>query len=127
MDEISVHDNVVMGYSVDSSNKEILIRTAYDSSNLPIENRCITFSGVEGYLFLDNLQGIIFDIKEANPEDVYENYRGYFEKGQRYGWPSTWNKSLRGVIDFVSSNNLVDSSFGFDGFVVAKKMVMEKE
>jgi len=59
----SIHDNFVTGYSVDCALRTITIHTEYRDQGEPFERTDVRFEGVVGYLFRDNLRGILFDIE----------------------------------------------------------------
>ncbi len=124
----SLHDNFVLGYSVDAEAASIVIRTEYRDQGAPFERTNARFEGVVVYLFRDNLGGILFDITEESMEYILRDYAGDFEWGTRYGWP--WVQAGAGdphghVTSLGAKAFRVQSSIGFDGFIVAKSFVVE--
>ncbi len=124
----SIHDNFVLGYEVDAERRSIIVHTEHRYGEEPFERTDVHFDDVLGYLFLDSLGGILFDIVEASIDSIVEAHAANFEWGTRYGWP--WIPS--GDMDpatFVASHDAttfrVESSIGFEGFVVAKSMRLE--
>ena len=45
--------------------KSITLHTEYRDQGTPYERTDVFFEGVQGYLFLDSLGGILFDIEEV--------------------------------------------------------------
>ena len=125
----SVHDNFMLGYEVDSTSCTMRLRTEYRDQGPPFERTDIVFSGVEGYLFRDNLGGILFDVVEEPIEHVVAAFASDFEWGTRYGWPWASASADRDPCAYVREKSLraytVQSAIGFDGFVVAESMVFE--
>ncbi len=124
----SLHDNFVLGYSVDAEAASIVIRTEYRDQGEPFERTNARFEGVAGYLFRDNLGGVLFDITEESIDYILRDYADDFEWGTRYGWP--WVQAGTGdPRDYVTSMGArafrVQSSIGFDGFIIAKSFVIE--
>ena len=124
----SLHDNFVLGYAVDAETASILIRTEYRDRGKPFERTNARFEGVVGYMFRDSLGGILFDIVEEPMDYILRSYASEFAWGTRYGWP--WAQAAEvAPADHVSSLGAkafrVQSSIGFDGFVIARKLVVE--
>ncbi len=126
MEDISIQNNVVTGYSVSGINKRIVIRTEQRGKDKPFELIDVVFEGVEGYQFKDNLSGIIFDIYESNLDFIFKEFDAVISDGTRYGWLGQWNEDTQKAMEYLRKNYikpwLVQSSFGFDGFVLAKNM-----
>lgn len=122
----SVHDNYVLGYSVDSEARTVVVRTEYRDRG-PFERTDVHFEGVLGYLLQDSLGGILFDIEAVEFESVYREHAALFEAGANYGWPFQRCRSDPG--DYVraagASTFRIQSSIGFDGFVVCQSMRFE--
>ena len=115
----SLHDNFVLGYTVDAENNSILIRTEYQDRE-PFERTNARFEGVVGYSFRDNLGGILFDITEEPMEYILRTYAEDFEWGTKWNWP--WiNAGTVSPIDHVTSLGAkafrVQSAVGSDGFM----------
>ncbi|MEH0021650.1 MAG: hypothetical protein V6Z89_18485 [Desulfobacter sp.] len=81
MKEISVHDNFVTGYSVQTEEKIIKLHTEYRDEGEPYEKTDVVFEGVEGYLFLDSLGSILFGIDEVDISFIIEHYQNEFKRG----------------------------------------------
>lgn len=125
----SIHDNTVLGYSVDSERGEILIRTELRDQGPPFERTDIRFEGVLGYLLLDSVGGILFSVEEVEIEEVLRFYGQFFAWGAQYGWPGVWNSTNTPVPAFVAERGArvwrIQSSIGFDGFVIGRSMSIE--
>lgn len=124
----SLHDNFVLGYTVDAEAATLVIRTEYRDRGEPFERTNARFEGVVGYLLRDNLGGILFDITEERFEFVLRDFARDFEWGSRYDWPWT-AAGDRDPSEYVRSigakSFIIWSTVGFDGFVVAKSFVVE--
>jgi len=121
-----IHDNFVLGYTVDSEAKTIRIRTEFRDRGKPFEKTDVLFEGVEAYRIIDGLIGILFDIEETSTNHILDEYRSEFEWGIRYGWPGMWNNGRESVVEYIQANGLkvfwIHSSTTFDGFVIARSM-----
>jgi hypothetical protein len=126
MEELSIHDNYVTGYSVMIEEKKIILNTEFRDRGEPFERTDVIFEGVEAYLIYDSLGGILFDIDEIDLDYIIKEYRHEFKKNVKYSWPGPWNESSDAVRAFVRENGLttyqVHSSIGFDGFIISKSM-----
>ena len=123
----SIHDNHVLGYSVDVESRTIVLHTEFRDQGEPFERTDVRFDGVLGYWFRDSLGGILFGIEQVDFARVAEDYAEMFKAGASYGWPF---QSCDGdPVAFVRSAGAtafqIDSSIGFDGFVVCKTMTVE--
>jgi hypothetical protein len=130
MADISVHDNIVTGYSVLCEDREVIIHTEFRERD-PVERTDVTFMGVEAYyIFRDNMSSILFDVSEVAPVDILREFSQEFEVGKRYGWPGFWNKSNQDCLDHFAAHKckcwLITSSLGMEGFVIAREMKFEK-
>lgn len=124
----SLHDNLVVGYSVEAERARIVIRTEYRDRGEPFERTNARFDGVIGYFFHDNLGGILFDITEEPLENILRDYGADFDWGSRYGWPwvqAGWSDPHEHVASTGARAFRVHSSIGFDGFVIAQTLTIE--
>jgi hypothetical protein len=126
--EISVHDNVVKGYSVLCEERKIVIHTAFRERE-PHEQTDVIFRDVEAYYIAnDNLKTILFDITECPFSELLAEYASEFETGVKYCWPGAWNKSPEACSEFLTKNGsrgwTIDSSIGMTGFIIARSMEM---
>jgi hypothetical protein len=86
---MSVHDNNLIGYTVDGSARRIELRTERREPGRPHERVDVIFDGVEAYAFrYDCLGNIIFDICEQPLEEALQAHWSEFDAGHRAsGWP----------------------------------------
>ncbi len=129
MEEISIHDNFVTGYTVLCSKREITLHTEFRSGEQN-ERTDVCFHGVEAYLIIrDNMGTILFDIEESTLEQITRDYLSEFEKGMKWGWPGPWNNSVQACLDHFRKEGCkgwpIDSSYGMAGFVIAKNMELK--
>lgn len=124
---LSVHDNLLVAYSVDLEKREIQFRTKFPSE--PPEFTDVTFTGVDCYSFEhDSTCGtIIFDFVETSPLKVYEDNVAELIAGIPYGWPGDWAKSREAAFQFFMKKEIkawrLESSLGMTGWILAREMV----
>jgi len=125
---LSIHDHHILGYSVDVERREILVHTEVPERGPPFERTDICFRGVFGYLLLDSLGGILFDVDEVEIEQALREYGSFLAWGVRRAWPGVWNTSQEAVVSFVAAQSAkvwrIHSSIGFDGFVIGREMAL---
>ncbi len=124
---ISVHDNFLVSYEVLSERREIRLHTEFRDKGQPFDHTDVVFTGVSAYHFWqDGFGSIIFDIDETTPEDIYRIHRVEFEAGGKYGWPGDWGKTEQTAHAHFREHGVrgftLHSSFGMDGWVLAKSM-----
>src|SRR5687767_6925285 len=102
MEEISVHDNRLVAYTVDSPKEEISFRTVFEDGG-KVEHTDVIFRGVIAYYFMqDDLHTIIFDIEDIDPAFIVNKHKELFDEGQRYGWPFGWDSTKQSISEFIS-------------------------
>ena len=120
----SVHDNFLIGYSVDSESKEIILHTEYQDGGEPFERTDVVFKAVVDHYFINSLMpSIIFDVEEADPSFVFNRDKQIIKEGFRVGgWPSLYEGSIKGLVTKVRDKKLkvfqIQSSYGMDGWVI---------
>ena len=123
---ISIHDNLVLSYTIDCEKESITFHTVFYRDNEPHEYTDMIFLRVAGYHFEgDNFRTILFNIYPSSPEEVYTSYHELFERRKNYAWPFSYNTKeeliekldKKGVKGF-----LISSSYGMEGFVLAEEM-----
>src|SRR5436190_1264798 len=93
--ELSVHDNILYGYTVVSEQDQsrsytITLYTKF-LDRPPIEYTDIVFTGVVAHHFESELpNSILFDVEETDLERTYENDQELFERLKNYGWPCAY-------------------------------------
>ena len=125
-EQISVHDNILLGYDVDSQRKRIVFRTEYPHTEEK-QKTDVIFEDVKAYHFEGDLfSTIIFDIEEIEPATAMKQIPEVFERRAKHGWPQGWEKKKESFEEFASRLDLkaywIQSSYGLDGFVLAKSM-----
>jgi hypothetical protein len=123
----SIHDNDVLGYSVDIEAKTIVLHTEFRGRGQPFERTDVRFDGVLGYHFRDSLGGILSGIEQVDIAHIVAHYAKLFEAGARHAWP--FQSCTGDPADYVRSAGAsafeVKSAIGFDGFVACKAMTIE--
>ena len=127
--EISIHDNSVLSYTVDYQERRIIFRTVYTDQE-PQEHTNIIFTEVIAHHFDHDSAGtILFDVEEATLEQVYSAYQQVFERDKGYGWPNINYNTQTELVAALKARNikgfLISSSYGMDGLVLAREMRME--
>jgi hypothetical protein len=129
MEERSVHDNRVLRYEVDASQRRLVFDTVYEDGGAD-ERTTITFSEVVAYgVTGDDFRTILFGLEECDPADILERHRDLFERGRQYNWPGNWNRSDETALTHLRENGVrgfeLDSSCGLDAWVLAKAVTVE--
>ncbi|MCU6711560.1 hypothetical protein M6D81_22955 [Paenibacillus sp. J5C_2022] len=122
----SVHDNVVISYEVNLRDRYIEINTETDKD---IEVK-IKFYDVMAHLFEDHLYGsILFDIERYEIDSFLKGNKEILEKRKPYCWP-TYYESLDELRELLIKDEykyyVIGSSYGFNGWVLAKKIEIKK-
>lgn len=127
----SVHDNHILAYTVSATEKRIVIETEYPHRE-PLERTNIVFDDVLAYHFERDLFGtIIFDFEEVDLCTFLKERAPMFEDGWRHGWPRGWDKRKEEIEAYVTRLEMrafeLTSSYGMDGWVLAKRMKKESK
>ena len=86
-ENISIHDNQLLAYSVNSKTHEICLHTVYWRNDQP-EYVDIVFTDVFAYQFDgDTFETVLYDIEEANFSTHYHQDEEKFRRLKNYGWP----------------------------------------
>ena len=130
MEDISVHDNFLISYSVLCQKREIHLNTTFLDKE-PYEYTDVIFSGVNLYHFeCDNFQTIIFDIEEAEIEDIYSEYEYLFSRLKNYGWITFAYESKEDLFQKMCEKKVkaftINSSYELVGWIWAEKMRKSK-
>jgi hypothetical protein len=123
----SIHDNNVLGYTVDIDAKCIVLRTEYRDCGPPFERTDVRFEGVLGYHFFDSLGGILLGIEPVDVAQVVLENAELFRSQEKHAWP------MQGCsgdpVEYArragATAYLIRSSIGFGGFVICKSMRIE--
>jgi hypothetical protein len=128
--ELSVHDNVLYGYTVvsDQDQSRSYTITLYTEflDRPPVEYTDIVFTGVVAHHFESELpNGILFDVEETDLERTYEDDQELFERLKTYGWPCTYT-TADDLVATLKAKHIkafaISSSYGLDGWVWAEQM-----
>jgi hypothetical protein len=128
--ELSIHDNILYGYSVYSQpNKRpfytIVFHTEYYHVT-PNEYTDVFFHQVAAHHFEGELSNtILFDIRDADTHYIYDEYCDLFKRLQNHGWPSmyeTRDDLLRQLAAEKIQAYIIDTSSGLQGWVWAKRV-----
>ncbi len=128
--ELSVHDNMLYGYTVisDQAHSHSYTITLYTEflESPPIEYTDIVFTGVVAHHFERELpNSILFDVEETDLERIYEDHQELFERLKNYGWPCAYT-TLDDLVAILKTKNIkafaISASYGLDGWVWAEMM-----
>ena len=129
-EEISVHDNVILSYTVGCKSREIVFETEFPGDERELTN--VTFSGVVAYEFQNDSEArsMIFDFEEDSPLALYDDNVEKFRAHLPYGWPGKWAKSRESARAFFQENGIrawyLAASVGMHGWILARSMVFER-
>jgi hypothetical protein len=131
MTKISLHDNIVTGYTISCDRREVVIHTVF-RDRLPNEKINVVFRGVEAYhLVGDNMQSILFDVAECPTDGILREFSSEFESGIHYAWPGPWNESPESCRKHFEDLNCktwrISSSYGMGGFVIAMNVELKQD
>lgn len=122
--EISIHDNVLLGYEVRSDEHEIVFKTEYRDGALR-ERTDVIFNQVIAYSFINDSFGtILYDVTEMDINMFIEENWDAFEEGGKWGWPGSWVSSKENTKIYLAQNSIrayrIDSSIGMSGWILGK-------
>lgn len=118
----SVHDNVVISYEVHLRDSYIVINTETEQGT----EVKIKFYDVMAHLFENQLYGsVLFDIEMYEIESFLKGNKEILEERKPYCWPVSY-ESLDELRELLINNEykycVIGSSYGFNGWVLAKKI-----
>jgi hypothetical protein len=126
-----VHDNHLVGYTVDGKSRRIELRTEHREAGRLCETVDVIFEGVLAYSFrYDCLGSIIFDICEQPFVATLEAHWSELEAGHRQsGWPPFWQgdeaKTREQIATLVQEGAKwfeLSSSYGMEGWVLCRSI-----
>ena len=131
MKDISIHDNIVTGYSVSCSARELVLHTVFQDHE-PNKQTNVVFHGVEAYhLVGDNMESILLDVPECPIEQILQEFSAEFESGVKYAWPGPWNESPESCRQHFAERKcrgwVISSAYCIWGFVIAQAMELKQE
>lgn len=121
---INMHDNYIVGYSVNIKEKELTIQTVQSLDDVNGRGESIYFSEVLTHSFECILQcNIVFDIDECDIDTFISDHQTELEEMQVYGWPIDYD-DLEELKKYLISNEYkyirLNSSYGMSGWILAK-------
>jgi hypothetical protein len=124
---LSVHDNTCSGYRFSGVDRQLILETEFPCGSEKEGQRSdIVFDGVWCHHLESAQEGnTIFDIEEVDLAQVENEFRGVFDRLRNYGWPrlETKDDTLPAVVErHQLSVYRIGSSYGIEGFVVAKSV-----
>ena len=123
---ISIHDGVVIGYSVNFLENELLV----DIETVADGIVTVTFENYLAHYFDHVMAGsIIFDIEEVDLTTFFVGHREQFELHKSYAWP-VWHDNTDELKKYLQENNyksyVICSSLGLNGYVFAETLTIKK-
>ncbi len=122
MEDISIHDNQLLSYSVFCDLREIHFHTAFED-----EYTDIIFAGVVIYHFEgDNFKTVLFDIAETTLEDIYAEFESLFSRLKNHSWLRESYETEHNLIEQMRAKHIkayrIHSSYGLNGWIWAENM-----
>lgn len=127
--DISIHDNYIVEYTVNSVLKEIVLKTEF-RDRPEIEKTDVLFSGVIGYHFqYDCLGSILYDIEQVDPNVLLkENLNHIKESARMSGALANLSGSEEESKIYFRESGIkgfyINCSLGLDGWIFAKAKVL---
>lgn len=117
---ISIHDGVIVGYSVNFLENELLVHI----ETMADEIVTVTFGNYLAHDFDHVMAGsILFDIDEMDLNTFFVENREQFESHKLYAWPIGYEDTNE-LEQYLQKNNykcyVISASLGLSGYVLAK-------
>lgn len=117
---MSIHDGVIVGYTVDFLKQEMLLNIETVTDDIVT----VTFEDHLAHSFNHVMAGsIIFDIEEVDLSNFLKQNRDQFEYHKLYSWP-TWYDDVNELKEYLLNNNykcyIITASLGLTGYILAK-------
>jgi len=124
---ISIHDGVLIGYSVNFLENELLL----DIETVADEIVTVTFEDYLAHYFDHVMAGsILFDIEEVDLNTFFVGNREQFEFHKLYAWP-IWYDDTNELEKYLQKNNykcyVISASLGLSGYVFAKTLKIKRK
>ena len=123
----TIHDSQVVAYSADSRSGEVeLVLRAGPQDDAAVMR--LVFGGVAAHQFEHPLMpSWVFGLEEIEANALLEREWANLQEGHRLtGWPGAWVTSLEGAKAFCTDHRIrgfdLESSYGFDGWVLAQSV-----
>jgi len=122
----SIHDSLLTGYTVDGTNRKIVLHTEPHQGGGAAEIDVI-FTCVAAYHFEgDCLGNILFDIEQVPVASIIGDGTMFRERSRLCGWPNAWDPKQEGPEEFFSRLGCklyeIHCSYGMYGWVAAERM-----
>lgn len=120
----SVHDNNVYAYSVDCEGRRLILHTVFRHRQ-PHEFTDVVFHDVVAHHLEHVLPGnILFDVEEADVDNLVRDNATLLSDSWRHGWPPIeYNGDLASLASALKAASvrayLISSSYGLSGWVLA--------
>ena len=119
---ISIHDGVLIGYSVNFLENQLLL----DIETVADEIVTVTFEDYLAHYFDHVMAGsILFDIEEVDLNTFFVGNREQFESHKLYAWPICYDDTNE-LEKYLQKNNykcyVISASLGLSGYVFAKTL-----
>lgn len=116
-----MHDNYIIGYSVNLEEKDMVIQTYNDNEK---KQEKICFSEVLTHCFKCIIDyNIIFDVQECEISSFVKDNKEELIKMEGYCWPIDY-RTEEELMDFLVANEYkyikINSSYGMFGWILAK-------
>ncbi|MEK5486545.1 MULTISPECIES: hypothetical protein [Lysinibacillus] len=117
---ISIHDGVIVGYSVNFLENELLVHI----ETMADEIVTVTFGNYLAHDFDHVMAGsILFDINEIDLQSFFVKNRETLESHKLYAWPIGYEDTNE-LEQYLQKNNykcyVISASLGLSGYVFAK-------
>ncbi|PZD93125.1 hypothetical protein DNH61_24650 [Paenibacillus sambharensis] len=120
-----VHDNEILSYQIELSNQVITFKTKYNDEIIEI-----IFTGVMAHMFVNELPGsIILDIGEYPVSLFIEENQILLDERKDYCWPRYYDNVENLYALLINEGYvyyIISSSYGLNGWILAKKVEVKK-
>lgn len=124
---ISIHDGVIIGYSVSFLENELIL----DIETVTNEIVTVSFENYLAHDFLHVMAGsILFDIDEADLNTFLVENREQFENFKLYTWPILYGNTNELEQELQNHNYkcyVISASLGLTGYVFAKTLKIKRK
>jgi hypothetical protein len=130
----SLHDNLLVSYSVDCEGRTIKLRARRpDWPNRYDRDRLVVFTGVEAYNFENDAFGnIILALEPISVDELLSRFGSAIRESYRLsGAPGPWAGALGSASEVLVAKQaqgfLLSSSYGLSGWVLAREALVERD
>ncbi len=120
------HDYHLREYSVSDYGCQITLLLAWDYPGTKRPDSLIQFSEVAAYHFSHTAGAIISDIIEMPLDSLVREEEAFFNESARQASLRFWRDGLEQYLGFLKNETFkayrIESSIGFSGFVIAKRV-----